>query len=121
MNEETESLVNELAASGSTKTVDEVQTELDEISTQMFVPSTRERNTFSSQYSQKLDRDRTNVMKERDHQTRLQHTIDKEVSDFQLKELRLQAKIKEREDLQTRIESMKKDIVIFTQRAKARR
>lgn len=35
LNEEIESLVNELSASGSTKTVDDVQTELDEISAQM--------------------------------------------------------------------------------------
>ncbi|KAK0201991.1 hypothetical protein DFS33DRAFT_1037614 [Desarmillaria ectypa] len=80
--EEVESYEKELAATGSTKTMRDVQNELDEISTKIHA----------------LDREKSQIMKEKDRQNNLYRAIEGDVHKMEKDEWDLQNKIKERED-----------------------
>ncbi|PBK97431.1 hypothetical protein ARMGADRAFT_987149 [Armillaria gallica] len=100
--EEVESYEKELAATGSTKTMRDVQNELDEISTKIHA----------------LDREKSQIMKEKDRQNNLYRAIEGDVHKMEKDEWDLQNKIKEREDTRKRVESMKESIDTFNKRVK---
>ncbi|GLB38321.1 putative repair protein [Lyophyllum shimeji] len=97
------SLEGDLVATGSIKTVDEVQTELDEVSAQLRAS----------------EREKQKLQAERERQTTSLRTIEHSVHSLELKERDLATEMRERDALETRMAEMKQEIGAFTMRIKA--
>ncbi|KAF7987104.1 hypothetical protein HWV62_291 [Athelia sp. TMB] len=102
LSDEIATLENDLRRSGSAKTADDVQAELDEVASQLRTN----------------EREKTIIMAERDRQNTTQRSLENLLHELQMRENDLKNRIREKESLEVNIASMKKDIVTFNARLK---
>ncbi|KAJ8080582.1 DNA repair protein rad50 [Marasmius tenuissimus] len=84
----------ELSATGTTRTPDDVQTEIDQVSAEI----------------QKYEKESRNVSAEKERANNFQRNLDNEIHSLQLQERDLQSKVKEKTTLEQQIEGWKNDI-----------
>ncbi|KAG5648426.1 hypothetical protein DXG03_005000 [Asterophora parasitica] len=95
-------LETDLSTTGSVKTADEVQMDLDDASTEL----------------RSVEREKQLLLAERERQRDAIRTVESSVHSMELKERDLATEIRERDALEKRMEDMKQDIVSFTARMK---
>ncbi|CCM03496.1 uncharacterized protein FIBRA_05630 [Fibroporia radiculosa] len=99
---EISSLESELSATGSTKTADDLQQELDELSAEMRAN----------------DREKQNLMTERDRLMNALRNHDTELGTMRVRESELKSQIREKTALEGRIKELRSDIASFTNQLK---
>ncbi|KAJ7784558.1 hypothetical protein B0H16DRAFT_1492970 [Mycena metata] len=91
------SIEKQLSATGSTKTVDEVQNELDDLMSEI----------------RKNDKQRESILKEKDNKNASIRAAENQIHTMEMEAVDLRTKIREKKALEERIEQMKKDIITF--------
>ncbi|KAF8476550.1 P-loop containing nucleoside triphosphate hydrolase protein [Russula ochroleuca] len=102
LRKEISSVENSLAATGSTKTVDDVQLELDELSAAL-------RNT---------EKEKQNLQNDRERRNNIIRTHETELHQLQLQETDLRSKVREKEALQRSVEAMQLEMTSLTNQLK---
>ncbi|KAG5639217.1 hypothetical protein H0H81_005696 [Sphagnurus paluster] len=101
-NTDVSNLESDLLTTGSTKTTDDVQLELDEASTELRT----------------VEREKQQLISERERQKDSVRTIENGLHSLELKERDLQNEIRDKDALEKRMEAMKQEIINFTTRMK---
>ncbi|KAJ6613278.1 P-loop containing nucleoside triphosphate hydrolase protein [Mycena sp. CBHHK59/15] len=96
-NENVAGIENQLSSTGSTKTVDDVQTELDELSAEI----------------RKNEKQREALIKERDSRNSSIRSYENQIHTMEIEMLDLKTKIRDREALEARIGVMRKEMATF--------
>ncbi|KAJ7044129.1 hypothetical protein C8F04DRAFT_1228961 [Mycena alexandri] len=91
------SIEMQLSATGSTKTVDEVQNELDDLMSEI----------------RKNDKQRESILKEKENKHASTRAFENQIHAMEMEAVDLRTKIREKKALEQRIEQMKKDIITF--------
>lgn len=120
LEEEVQNLVTELSATGSSKTADDVQLELDALTQNMCVHFRcySNRDDLSFRYRRDNDREKQSLMTERERHNNAQRTFENDLNTMRLREINLTNQIRDKDALETSISQMKQDIITFSARLK---
>ncbi|KAF9077821.1 hypothetical protein BDP27DRAFT_1413505 [Rhodocollybia butyracea] len=120
LNREVESLENELAASGSTKSTEDVQAEIEDLANEMWVYFALGGafNLIIVPLSRLIDKENNSLMRERDRQNGAQRSIEGELHHLEVESTKIMGQIKEKETLEKQVRQWKQEIVDMSERIK---
>lgn len=121
LQEEIANLESELSSTGSSKTADDVQIELDTLATEMWVLFVRsECTSFICAYRRSNNREQSNLLADKERHINSQRTLESEIMKMQMKENTLSNEIRDKDNLEANIAQMKQDIQTLTARLRVR-
>ena len=124
ISQEVKNLETDLEATGSARTTDDVQNQLQDVSNSMcVVPSRLSGIVFCVLIlgrSRSNERERQALQTEKERASNALRTHEKDLNDMQLREVNLKSQLKDREILERQVEEMKAEVAAVSQNSKAR-
>jgi DNA repair protein RAD50 len=121
LRDEISSLESELKSTGSTKTADEVEAELDAVAGDLYaLPCNLPLFRWMASYFRRRtnDKEKGNLMTERERQNNAQRTYENDLHRLEMKESNLKNQIHDKDTLEASIDAMKNDIASSNARLK---
>lgn len=107
-------LEKELSKTGSTKTAAQLKEDLDELSAKLWVHLHQESCLLNIKARRKNQRDRNNLIDEKERQNNSHRQIENELHAMEVREYDLQSKLKERKLHEGTLESLQREIATNT-------
>ena len=119
LRKEISSVENSLAVTGSKKTADDVQQELDELSATLWVPFILLVVVLlMNHFRRNTEKEKQNLQNERERRNNILRTHETELHQLQLQETELRSKVREKEALQRSIEAMQLEMTSLSNQLK---
>ena len=123
--QEVKNLETDLEATGSSRTAEDVQSQLNDVSANLFVVHScflryRARCTDCVWRSRSNERERQALQNEKERAHNALRTHEKDLSDMQLREVNLKSQLKDRTMLEKQVEEMKAEVTAVSQNSKVR-
>jgi DNA repair protein RAD50 len=103
---------SELSFTGSVRTPDDVQMELDAVVAEMYVTISHIFQMLLTIYRRANERDKNTIFSERERQANLNRSIENDIHTMRLRETEIANKIRDKTALEQRAEADKKDLVV---------
>ena len=125
VSQEVKNLETDLEATGSSRTAEDVQNQLNDVSANLYVipfcfPCHHIRCAYYARHSRSNERERQTLQTEKERAHNALRTHEKDLNDMQLREVNLKSHIKDRTILEKQVEEMKAEIVATSQNFKVR-
>lgn len=122
ISQEVKNLETDLEATGSSRTADDVQNQLNEVSTNLYVfPSCVTVTGLLIAYrSRSNERERQTLQTEKERAHNALRIHEKDLNDMQLREVNLKSQLKDRSTLEKQVEEMKAEAAAASQNFKVR-
>jgi hypothetical protein len=120
LRKEISSVESSLAVTGSTKTADDVQQELDELSAELWVSFSDDGCAVSlmNYWRRNTEKEKQNLQNDRERRNNILRAHETELHKLQLQETELRSKVREKEALQKSVEAMKQEVASLNTQSK---
>lgn len=117
--QEAKDLESDLSTTGSTRTADDVQEELDRLSGELWAWNhIAHEIVFTIICSRSIEKEKFHAIQDRERQNAAIRSIETSLHAMELNERDLNNEIRERSNLEERIEAMRQEIAVFTNKMK---